>query len=30
MIVLKILAVLAALAFGLYVACSGSGPDSPA
>lgn len=30
MIILKILAVLAALAFGLWVACSGSGPDAPA
>jgi len=30
MIALEVLAVLAAIAFALYVACSGSGPDSPA
>ena len=30
MVVIKVLLVLAALAFGLYVACSGSGPDAPA
>ena len=30
MIAIKILLILAALAFGLWVACSGSGPDAPA
>lgn len=30
MIAIKILLVLAALAFGLWVACSGGGPDAPA
>lgn len=30
MVVIKILLILAALAFGLWVACSGSGPDAPA
>ncbi len=30
MIDIKILLILAALAFGLYVASSGSGPDAPA
>jgi len=30
MTAIKVLLVLAALAFGLYVACSGSGPDAPA
>lgn len=30
MIILKVAGVLLLLAFGLFVACSGSGPDSPA